>query len=241
MVRWVNSPAVMGVLVMLALLGVYIELNSPGVGLPGLVAVICFTIIIGSKHLVGLANWIEVALFILGILLLIVEIFVLPGFGIAGISGIILIFVGLFGMLVKNPPDEFPWPESQLDWQLFTNGTLGLLFGSVGFAVLAWLFAKYLPKLEFLSGLILTPAVPKQGGEMEVSLTAPPESEVVGVKIGDIGEVISTLRPTGKARFGDAIVDVVAEGEFLGKGAEVEIIEIHGNRAVVKAVENQAD
>ncbi|MHC4220821.1 MAG: NfeD family protein, partial [Planctomycetota bacterium] len=94
MVRWINSPAVMGILVMLAMLGVYLELNTPGVGLPGLVAVICFTIIIGSKYLIGLANWVEVALFITGILLLMVEIFVLPGFGIAGVMGITCVMVG---------------------------------------------------------------------------------------------------------------------------------------------------
>jgi membrane-bound serine protease (ClpP class) len=89
MVRWLNSPAVMAVLVMLALLGVYIEFSTPGIGLPGLVAVICFAIIIGSKYLIGLANWVEVALFIVGILLLLVEFFVLPGFGIAGKLGCI--------------------------------------------------------------------------------------------------------------------------------------------------------
>jgi len=71
---------------------------------------------------------------------------------------------------------------------------------------------------------------------MEISMTAPPEHETIGVNVGDIGDVVSILRPTGKARFGDAIVDVVAEAEFLDKGAKVEIIEIHGNRVVVKAV-----
>ncbi len=234
MVRWLNSPAVMGVLVMIALLGVYIEFNTPGVGLPGLVAVICFAIIIGSKYLVGLANWVEVALFVVGILLLLIEIFVLPGFGIAGVTGILCILVGLFGMLIKNPPDRLPWPQSQFDWQLFTNGVLGLSIGFVGFIILAWLLTKYLPKFEFLSGLILVPSAPKLGTEVEVSMTAPPERETAGVKVGDIGQVISTLRPTGKARFGDAIVDVVAEAEFLDKETKVEIIKIHGNRVVVK-------
>ncbi len=234
MVRWLNSPAVMAVLVMLAMLGVYIEFNTPGLGLPGLVAVICFAVIIGSKYLVGLANWVEVALFVVGMLLLMVEIFVLPGFGIAGVMGIACILAGLFGMLIKNPPDKLPWPQSQFDWQLFTSGVLGLSIGFMGFVVLAGLLTKYLPKLQFLSGLILVPAAAKQGTEMEISMTAPPESETVSVNVGDIGEVISTLRPTGKARFGDAIVDVVAEAEFLDKETKVEIIEVHGNRVVVK-------
>jgi len=241
MVRWLNSPAVMAVLIMLALLGVYIEFNTPGVGLPGLVAVICFVVIIGSKYLIGLANWVEVALFFVGVLLLMVEIFILPGFGIAGFLGITCILAGLFGMLIKNPPDTLPWPETPLDWQVFTRGVLGLSLGFVGFVVLAWLLAKYLPKLQFLSGLVLVPTGAKQGTEFEVSMTIPPESKTVSVNIGDLGEVISTLRPTGKAKFGNAIVDVVAEAEFLDKGTNVEIIEIHGNRVVVKAKGEDTD
>ena len=240
MVRWLNSPAVMAVLVMLALLGVYIEFNTPGVGLPGLAAVICFTIIIGSKYLVGLANWVEVALFVLGILLLLVEFLILPGFGIAGFSGIICIFAGLFGMLIKNPPDKLPWPQDAIAWSDFTWGVVGLSMGFVGFIVLAWLLSKYLPRIQFLSGLILAPAVPRQSGEIPLSMTTPPESKTVSVNLGDAGEVVSILRPTGKAKFGDAIVDVVAEAEFLDKGTKVEIIEIHGNRVIVKAVGNQS-
>lgn len=238
MVRWINSPAIMSVLIMVALLGVYIEFNTPGVGLPGLVAVICFAIIIGSKYLVGLANWVEVALFIIGLLLLMVEVFVLPGFGIAGILGIICILTGLFGMLVKNPPDELPWPKTSFDWQLFTDGMLALSLGFVGFIFLAWLLGKYLPRLQFLSGLMLAPAVAKHGGEVEISMTAPPESKTGGLNMGDVGEVISTLRPTGKAGFGGRIVDVVAEGAFLEKGTKIQIVEIHGNKVVVKAAES---
>ncbi len=234
MVRWLNSPAVMAVLVMLAMLGVYIEFNTPGVGLPGLAAVICFVIIIGSKYLVGMANWVEVALFAVGILLLMVEIFVLPGFGIAGFSGIMCILAGLFGMLIKNPPDKLPWPQDAFAWYDFTWGVVGLAGGFIGFVVLALLLAKYVPKIEFLSGLILVPTAVKPGSQMRVSMRRPPESRTAGVKTGDKGQVVSILRPTGKAKFGNAIVDVVAEAEFLDTGTKVEIIEIHGNRVVVK-------
>jgi membrane-bound serine protease (ClpP class) len=237
MVRWLNSPAVMAVLVMLALLGVYIEFNTPGVGLPGLVAVICFTIIIGSKYLHGMANWVEVALFLIGILLLMIEIFVLPGFGVVGFLGVVCILAGLFGMLVRNPPDKLPWPEGVPAWNDFTWGVVGLASGFLGFIVLAWILAKYLPKVQFLSGLVLVPTAAKKGSEFEVSMTVSHESKTTIVNVGDVGEVISKLRPTGKAKFGDAIVDVVAEADFLDKGTEIEIIEIHGNRVVVRARE----
>ena len=237
MVRWLNHPSVMGILVMIALLGVYIEFHSPGVGLPGLVALICFVIIIGSKYLVGLANWVEVALFVVGVLLLLVEVFILPGFGIAGGLGIICVLAGLFGMLIKNPPDTVPWPSSTFDWESFTNGVLGLSLGFGGFLIAAWLLARYLPRLEFLSGLHLIPTAAKNGNEFEVSMTAPPASDLSEVSVGQAGEVVSKLRPTGKVRFGDAIVDCVAQAEFLDKGSSVKIIRIQGNRVVVKKIQ----
>ncbi|MCX5638609.1 MAG: hypothetical protein NTX52_13100 [Planctomycetota bacterium] len=238
MVRWLNNPAVMAVLVMLALLGVYVEFSTPGVGLPGLVAVVCFMLIIGSKYLVGLANWVEVVLFVVGVLLLMVEVFILPGFGIAGILGMICVLVGVFGMLVRNPPDRLPWPQNALDWETFTSGVLGLSLGFAGFIILAWLLGKYLPKVQFLSGLMLVPTPAKQGDEVEVSMTTTPESKAESVNIGDTGIAVSTLRPAGKAKFGEAVVDVVAEGEFLEAGTKVKITEIYGNRVVVKTVES---
>ncbi len=241
MVRWINSPAVMGILVMLALLGVYIELNTPGVGLPGLVAVICFAVIIGSKYLTGLANWVEVALFVMGVLLLAIEIFVIPGFGVVGFLGIVCILGGLFGMLVRNPPDKLPWPQTPFDWHALSSGVLGLSFGILGFIFLAWLLAKYLPRLETLSGLVLLPTAAKRGDEFEISMTRPPESERGAASIGDLGEVVSILRPAGRVRFGDSVVDCVAEGDFLDEGTKVRIIEIHGNRVVVKRSEDKSE
>lgn len=237
MVRWVNSPAVMGVLVMLALLGVYIEFNTPGVGLPGLAAVICFAIIIGSKYLVGMANWLEVAFFAAGVLLLMVEIFVLPGFGAAGFLGIIFISAGLFGMLIKNAPNEIPWPQSEFDWQLFINGAFGIAMGFIGFVLLAWVLTRYLPRMKFLSGLILVPKDVKSCNAKQVKSNSV-AGKNVSVKIGDVGEVTSILRPAGKAKFANAIVDVIAHAEFLGKGTKIEVVEIHGNRVIVKEVEN---
>ena len=242
MVSWLNSPGVMAVLVMLALLGAYIEFSTPGLGLPGLVAVICLAIILGSKYLVGLANWVEIALLFAGIVLLLIEFLVLPGFGIAGILGVVCVMAGLFGMLIRNAPDELPWPETATDWQILSSGVLGLTCGLVGFIFLAWLLSRFLPKMQFLSGLILIPTVATGGGgQAVVSMTAPPEKAGLGVEVGDIGEVIARLRPAGKARFGPAIVDVVAAGEFLAVGARVTIVRIRGNRVVVKKAEETGE
>jgi membrane-bound serine protease (ClpP class) len=236
-VGWLNSPAVMAILFLLALLGAYIEFSTPGFGLPGMVAIACFAILLGSKYLVGLANWVEIALLFMGIVLLLIELFVLPGFGVAGILGIVCMVVGLFGMLIRNAPDELPWPHTTADWQTLSSGVLALGAGFGAFLVLAWLTSRYLPKLEFMSGLILARPTPSRGAGSQISMSMPPDSSVASVQIGDVGEVLSTLRPAGKARFGEAVVDVVATGEFLAKGTSVKIIEISGSRVVVKGIQ----
>ena len=82
---------------------------------------------------------------------------------------------------------------------------------------------------------MLTPATAKQGTEVEISMTAPAETAQTTIQVGDVGEALSRLRPAGKARFGQAVVDVVAEGEFIDREAPVKIIEIHGNRVVVRS------
>ncbi|MFZ0033459.1 MAG: NfeD family protein [Sedimentisphaerales bacterium] len=239
MVRWVNSPAVMGVLIMLALLGVYIEFQKPGLMLPALVSAVCFVIIIGSKYLIGLANWVEILIFIIGVLLVMVEIFVLPGFGIAGILGVMCILVGLFGMLIKNPPDKAPWPQTPLDWQLFTSEVWGLLFGFMGFILLALLLPKYLPKIPVVRRLVLKPpdatvvqASAAIAGQSMESFVQP------AIQAGVKGVTISQLRPAGKANFGGRRFDVVSRGELIEANREIVVVLVEGNRIVVRETFN---
>lgn len=230
LVRRLNHPAVTGILLMVALIGLYVELNTPGLGLPGLVAVLCFGVLLGSKYLIGLANWLEVALVVGGLVLIVVEVFVLPGFGVAGIAGIACLLGGLFGMSVKNAPDRLPWPQTPLDWEVFTEGALGLVMGLAGFAVCAALLGRVLPKLSMFSGLIL---VPGRGGLQEEG-SKEGERDRTGPQVGDVGVVVSTLRPAGKVRFGQALADCVAQAEFLEPGTQVRVGAVHGNRIIVQ-------
>jgi membrane-bound serine protease (ClpP class) len=230
MVRWLNSPAVMGVLVTIALLGLYIEFQTPGVWLPGLAAVLCFVLIVGSKYLTGMANWVEIAIFITGLLLIAVEVFILPGFVIAGVLGLLCVFAGMFGMLIKNPPNKIPWPESQIDWQLFNNGVLGLFSGVAGFVVLAWLFSKYLHKIPIAKKLIL--ASPAETDAVQYGMS----SEKPLVEIAQKGITLSQLRPSGIAQFERERVNVVSRGEFIDENKEIIVESIEGNNIVVKEI-----
>jgi membrane-bound serine protease (ClpP class) len=230
MVRWLNSPAVVSILVMGVLLGIYVELNTPGVGLPSLVAVTCLVILVGSRYLVGMANWIEIAVLIVGVLLLLVEIFIIPGFGIAGFLGIAFILVGLFGMFVRNSPGEIPWPNDPVSWKDATDGMFAVGIGFVAFLAAAFVLTNYMDRIPFLKTLILKSSLAR-GTES----FATDESSVAIFKTGQIGMTISVLRPAGKAQFRDQIADVVTRGEFVSKGTTVKILEVHGNRIVVQA------
>jgi membrane-bound serine protease (ClpP class) len=234
LVSWLNSTAVMGILVAVAMLGLYIELSAPGVSLPGILAAICFVIIVFSKYMSGLANWVEIVLLLAGILLLLIEFFVLPGFGIAGVLGIIFVIVGVFGMLLKNGPGQVPWPTSTGDWTSLRQGIYGLALGLGLFIVGAAILSRFLPKIKFLSGLMLAPTV----ASANAGRARPSEVGRSDVSVGSTGVATTKLRPAGKARFGDTLVDVVAMAEFLDVGTNVKIVEIHGNRVVVKSVEN---
>jgi membrane-bound serine protease (ClpP class) len=236
LVRMLNNPTVSAILFMVAMLAVYIELKAPGVGLPGLVAVICFAILFGSRYLTGMATWWEMAVFAVGIFLVALEIFVIPGFGIAGVLGIFFILVSIFAILVPNRPDELPWPKYDFNneqWRILSSGAWAFTLGFVGFIVLAYILSKYLPKKAFFAGLMLAPA--GAGFKVNAQTTVQPGKESP-LQVGAVGTAITILRPAGKAKFGEAMADVVAEGDYIQKDKSVKIVLIQGYRVVVREV-----
>jgi membrane-bound serine protease (ClpP class) len=236
MVRWLTSPIIVSILVLGIMMGIYVEFNTPGLGLPAMLAVTCLVILVGSRYLIGMANWIEIALLMIGFLLLMVEIFVIPGFGVAGFAGIVCSVGGLLAMWVKNTPDEIPWPQDADAWIIFTDGLAAMAFGFFGFVAVAIVLARYMDRIPLLRSLVLKAAV--AGKKMHVSKTIAPKSNPSPLRIGQVGEVLSTLRPAGKVRFDDAIVDAVSDGVFVDKGQPVQIQEIHGNHVVVLEIKN---
>lgn len=229
LVDFLTSPMVMGILMFIGVLAIYAELHTPGFGLAGTVAIICFAIVFGSHYLVGLAQWWEIALFFLGVLLLAVELLLIPGFGVAGVAGILCCIVALLAMLIPNAPTELPWPDTAGAWEMFKTGVLWLMTAFVAATAAAMFLARYLPKVPFASRLVL--AGP------EGSLTAPTteDAPILDVRVGQAGEVTQTCRPVGKVRIGGQLVDAIADGAFIEAGSEIVVLRNEGNRVVIEA------
>ncbi|HUT11385.1 MAG TPA: peptidase [Thermoguttaceae bacterium] len=225
-----NAPLVTGLLFVVGLIALYIEFSAPGIGLGGLIAVLCFSIFFWSRFLGGTADLLDVILFVSGIMFLAVEIFVLPGFGIAGLTGLILLAASLVmashTFIVPHTPREL----SELTY------TLLVVFLSGGaFVVAAMVLGKHFGSFPLFNRLALQPPAPERGGEdgsEGIDASGRPN-----LRVGDCGVAESVLRPAGKARFGDRYADVVTEGEFIIKGRPIKIAEIHGNRVVVEEIE----
>jgi len=236
MVRWLASPAVTGILFMIALLGIYTELNSPGLGLPGAVALAALVVLFGSKYLIGMANWWEIALFFVGFGLLLMEIFVIPGFGIAGIAGILAMIFSLGAMMVQNQPGEWPIPTTDLDWNLFRNNMYGLLLGFVGFLIAAYFLTRYLHRIPLANRLVLAaPQMPVGRGSAAPQQLIEPATPI---QLGQKGVTLSQLRPAGKARIDNQRLDVVSRGELIEPNRQIIVVAVEGNRIVVREITN---
>jgi membrane-bound ClpP family serine protease len=222
-----REPLVNVLLIMLGIAGLILELKMPGIGFPGVIAAVCFVLFFWAHSFVGQFTMLAVLLFVLGLILIGLEIFVLPGFGVTGISGIVL----LVGSLVLVTLERMP--ETTQDW--VGLGTRISMFGIslVAAIVAAFVLAWYLPHLPYAGRLVLAPPSDEEDGEMD-PLGPTPDSRAS--LLGAIGVAATTLRPAGKARFGDDYLDVIAEGDYVDPGSRVQVIEIEGNRIVVKEV-----
>jgi len=233
-----NLPLVTGLLFIIGLVALYVEFSAPGIGLGGLVAGLCFAIFFWSRFLGGTAGWLEVVLFVAGVAFLGVELFLLPGFGVAGLSGILLLFVSLVLAM-----QEFVIPETGAQLRTMTR-TLAVIMGSgVVTSIAAYVLSSYLGSIPLLSRLTLRPpdAAEAAGRQKPADPAAAVSGRDVELKIGDTGVADSLLRPAGKARFGNRFVNVVADGDYIPKGRRVRIVEVAGNRVVVVPEEGGDD
>jgi membrane-bound serine protease (ClpP class) len=225
LVRFLTDPIVSGLLMSLGTLGILIELYTPGLGIPGAVGVLCLCLFFGGHLLVNLAGLEELLLFTAGLVLLAVEVFVLPGFGVAGIAGVVCVFAALLLTLIGLPLDV-----------AFTTGAwtepLTRVLGALVVTVLLMLVAlRFLPKTSSGRGLILSTATASSDGF--VSAVEP--SRLLRAE----GVAETDLRPVGVARIAGERVDVVSEGPLIARGARVQVVEVEGSRVVVRELSQQ--
>jgi membrane-bound serine protease (ClpP class) len=217
LVRFLTHPVVSSLLITVGILGIIIELGSPGFGLPGALGIAFLALFFWGHWLVQLAGWEELLLVGIGLFLLAMELFVIPGFGIAGILGIGALLGGLSMSLVG----------AGATWNVILTAAGRVVF-SLLFALIASLFFfRFLPRMPFGRKLILDTELPADAG-----YASAPESDRQWLHKS--GQTISALRPAGIAEIDGERIDVISDGEFINPGENIVVTRIDGNRIVVR-------
>ena len=220
----ITGSAFTSVLILAGLVALFLEITSPGFGIPGSVAIIAFSLLFTANLMLGRVASLELLLFMGGIVLLLLEVFVIPGFGVAGISGLALIIASLILSMQSFIVPEFDW-----QWDLLNRNVLLVLANTVGaflaFAGVAYLFGR----TNMFSRLKLADTQETAAG-FTVQTT-----EVRERYLGRTGRAVSTLRPAGSADIDDERVSVEADGEWIDAGTEIEVIRVDGNRIIVRS------
>jgi membrane-bound serine protease (ClpP class) len=238
-----NSGVARFLLLSIFLTCLYAALHAPGHGLAEVLAVLCLAALVGIPLLTGYAQWWEIIAILIGIGLLALEVFVIPGFGVTGFVGIGLILIGFIMTFVAPEPGRSPVsvPKFVMSWQGLQEG-LAVTFAGVVCSILlcVWL-RRYLPRLPYFKGLILTTSVGSTSSAMVGSLTnIDPMS--LGPAVGSKAKAVTDLKPGGSAEFIDAaggshVVAVVSDAGFVTRGTPLVVREAAGNRVVVRPVE----
>jgi membrane-bound serine protease (ClpP class) len=224
---WITALAPL--LLLGGILGAYLEFKIPGVTWPGIISAICFALFFLGHYLAGLAGWEVVALFVLGVVLVLIEILFFAHTTIVfGVAGVFLILASLLWAMVDRYPGQNFFPTGKA----LALPLLNMFIAIVGSFIVIALLARYLPRTSIYRRFALMDSNPPGP-----SLAGKPRHFVTGLTLtpGTQGIAITVLRPSGKARFADHIVDVVTEGEFIGPQTPVTVTQTDGMRVVVKS------
>jgi membrane-bound serine protease (ClpP class) len=222
MARAIEGFPLSSILLMLGLLGVWIEFKTPGFGFPGGAGLSCLALWFWGHHIAGLAGTSELILFILGIILLIIEIFVIPGFGLAGMAGLLAIVLALFFGMIETIPGR---PTFSIDGEQLQMAVIDMGLAFVGAIALATALASLLPKSRAFHKLVLEDEL---DSHFDDDATKDASSMV-----GRQGTAVTPMRPSGIGEFGEERLNVIARGSFIDVGDPIVIAEAHGNRIVV--------
>ncbi len=223
LLAWLMNPVVQGIFVMMIVGGIYFELQSPGIGFALVVAILGAVLYFAPLYLEGVAqNW-ELILFIIGLVLLAVEIFVLPGFGIAGVAGIVAVILGLsFAAIDNDLLRHLPTGEITVGWIL--QPILIVIIAATAALIGGLLLSK-----RFLTG-----TTPLQRKVVLTAEMAPEQGyvshpQVASELIGKTAEVAAVLRPSGRVIIDGIYYDAIAEeGQFIPRGKQVIITRFEG-------------
>lgn len=232
-----NRPAITVLLFFIGLMALYAELSAPGIGFGGLVSLLCFGLFFWSRFLGGTSGWLEILLFGIGAIFLGVELFVLPGFGVAGVTGLLLMLTS-----VIMASQEFTIPRTTHEFEIFSNSLLVVAISGVLVVAGAVFVSRHYGSIPVLGSLVLAPPTDETfaADSPEEAKTLLAAAQAVArnqVHVGDWGRAHSPLRPAGKAAFADLLVDVVADGSFVEAGRQVRVIDVSGHRIVVREIE----
>jgi membrane-bound serine protease (ClpP class) len=235
LVRFLRNPIVMAVLVVVFLLAMFIEMTHPGVILPGAVATVCLLALVIPPVLIDLSAWWAVAAVVLGIVCVGVELLLIPGFGVFGVVGIILLFGGLLGIFVGGPSGLFPTTAKGRDDLAIAAASI--LISAVTAGILMYLVGKHLTGLPVVNRLVLK----AKHGDADVSegdglLTAMGTAIEGRPAVGAIGRTLTPLRPSGRVQIGESIYDVVADMGFIDINQPVRVVAVDEFRTVVERV-----
>jgi membrane-bound serine protease (ClpP class) len=224
-----TSAGFQSLLILAGLVALFLEINSPGFGIPGTIALVAFSILFGTNALMGTLGSLEVLLFLLGAGLLLIEIFILPGFGVAGISGIALIA----GSLIFSM-QTFVLPDYDWEWEVFMQnaGTVGAGIG-LGIIVIGLLVA-FGPKLKIFDRITLRTSISGTASGQEVDQEQIPLNP--DVFPGQKGRSLTVLRPVGTGVFGTTTLSVEAESGYVEAGVELEITKLKGGVVYVRTL-----
>ncbi|MDX1964302.1 MAG: NfeD family protein [Pirellulales bacterium] len=227
LLRAIRNDYVMIFLLLIGGAGILAELQTPGVGLGGFIAFLCFMLYFWGQFLEGTAGWLEVLLFVFGLIFVLMEIFVFPGFGILGFGGGLMILASL---ILASQTTVIPTNAYQLN-QL-RNTLLVLLGAGAGTIGVAVLLHKFLPSTPGLNRMLLEPPSEQERLDQARRESLADFSHLLGQR----GKTTTRLTPAGKALISDQLVDVVAPGDYIDPGKTIEVIEVRGHRVVVRAV-----
>lgn len=221
--RFLANPVVSSILMLMMLGGLYFELQTPGVGFPGIMAGIGSLLFFAPLYIMGLAQSWEIVLFIMGVILIVIEIFVIPGFGLAGVSGISLVIFSLGVSLIGNVGLQFPeiGQISQAIWTMAITLILGV-------AMIASM-VRYLPENTMFNTLVLSESTDRSRGYTG--------ADTHDDLLGSEGVTVTALRPSGTALLNDRRIDVVSDGDFIEKGARVKVVETANLKVVVRKLD----